>query len=219
MTTTTNNNQRALLLLQSTQKCLRHTRDDGWIHLTPSTFLLTIFSVLTHLWQSAIKHLQTAVVLVLKDIKLGDQLLHPYSLMLSNSIVKATSRIPRRNWHRFNLRPCRGAKKVICFFSAYYIFLLFRSDITFLKDDPMHEWKPHWSEYLDELLFLDGFRGFSNDRCPTCIVHSNNNPPLYRCLDCFIGQPVCGKCCLLAHTSAISAISCDLFGPFCLFTR
>ena len=141
-----------------------------------------------------------AVVLVLKNIKLGDQLLHPYSLMLSNSIMKATSRIPCLKLASVWLKTLSRSKESNMLPRCILHFSSFRSDITFLKDDPMHEWKPHWSEYLDELLFLDGFRGFSNDRCPMCIVHSNNNPPLYRCLDCFIGQPVCGECCLLAHT-------------------
>ena len=76
---------------------------------------------------------------------------------------------------------------------------IFGLDTSFLKDNPMLEWTPHRSEYLDEFHFLDGFRGFSPDRCPMCTVHSNQNPPLYRCLDCFIGQPVCGMCCLSAH--------------------
>ena len=48
----------------------------------------------------------------------------------------------------------------------------------------MHEWKPHRSEYLDELLFLDGFRGFSNDRCPMCIVTGVGLDSEQTCIRC-----------------------------------
>lgn len=78
-------------------------------------------------------------------------------------------------------------------------FFRIRFNCDCFQDDQLYEWKPYRAEYLDQMLFLDGFRGFSRDRCPTCTEPSNDCPPLYRCQDCFIGQPVCKSCCLSGH--------------------
>jgi hypothetical protein len=82
-----------------------------------------------------------------------------------------------------------------------------------IKDNELHEWKPYRNDYLDELLFLEGYRGFSKVHCPTCSADSPiDDEPLYRCRDCFIGQPVCRSCCLSAHAQQpLHVIEVNLF--------
>ena len=66
------------------------------------------------------------------------------------------------------------------------------------EDTELLDWKKYREEYLHEFFFLEGYRGFCKERCTTCSANSQNEP-LYRCCDCFIGQPICKSCCLSAH--------------------
>ena len=79
-----------------------------------------------------------------------------------------------------------------------------------VKDNKLREWMPHRTEYLNELFFLEGYQGFDKEWCLTC----NVGKPLYRCRDCFIGQPVCISCCLSAHLQHplhVIKVSCPIF--------
>jgi hypothetical protein len=83
-----------------------------------------------------------------------------------------------------------------------------------IKDNELREWMDHRTEYLHELFFLEGYRGFDKKRCTTCF-DSNEGEPLFRCQDCFIGQPVCKSCCLLAHQQhPLHVIEVSFFFPF-----
>jgi hypothetical protein len=73
------------------------------------------------------------------------------------------------------------------------------------QDDELREWQDYRAEYLYELLYLEGYRGFNKQQCMLCPADSDadsslQGQPLYRCRDCFIGQPVCKSCCLSAHS-------------------
>lgn len=77
------------------------------------------------------------------------------------------------------------------------------------------------TEYLNELLFLEGYRGFNKERCMTCSAVPWNEP-FYRCRDCFIGQPVCLSCCLSAHQQQplhVIEVSPSFFRIFFPFQR
>lgn len=84
--------------------------------------------------------------------------------------------------------------------------LIFNSTGTssYMKDNELRQWASYRAEYLNELVYLEGFRGFSKERCMTCSGCSADSDlrgePLYRCRECFIGQAVCKSCCLLAHS-------------------
>lgn len=66
----------------------------------------------------------------------------------------------------------------------------------------MQDWIPLREGYLDEILRLEGRRGYEFDACAACCTPNMPEGRLYRCLDCMAASPHCSSCLLSLHSGA-----------------
>lgn len=62
----------------------------------------------------------------------------------------------------------------------------------------LREWSRQTDKFVDELLRLEGPRGYSLTACPTC-PPTRVQIPRYRCNDCIGGDITCADCCVVRH--------------------